>query len=207
MGLAQTEVYEVATFYHHFDVVKEGEARAAGADGARLRRPVLRDGRRAATCWQRLPALLGPRRARASPRRASAAASRRRPSAVRPASGRRRPRRDAVQAAVQAGADDAPARRATSTSTPTGPQGGYALLQRLRRRRARGRGGASRRMEDSGLRGLGGAGFPGRAQVAHRARRAGAAADGGQHRRGRARHLQGPRTTSSATRTASSKAC
>jgi NADH:ubiquinone oxidoreductase subunit F (NADH-binding)/NADH:ubiquinone oxidoreductase subunit E len=25
MGLAQTEVYEVATFYHHFDVVKEGQ--------------------------------------------------------------------------------------------------------------------------------------------------------------------------------------
>jgi formate dehydrogenase len=25
LGLAQTEVYEVATFYHHFDVVKEGE--------------------------------------------------------------------------------------------------------------------------------------------------------------------------------------
>jgi formate dehydrogenase len=25
MGLAMTEVYEVATFYHHFDVVKEGE--------------------------------------------------------------------------------------------------------------------------------------------------------------------------------------
>jgi formate dehydrogenase len=26
MALAMTEVYEVATFYHHFDVVKEGEA-------------------------------------------------------------------------------------------------------------------------------------------------------------------------------------
>ncbi|MGH8480193.1 MAG: NAD(P)H-dependent oxidoreductase subunit E, partial [Gammaproteobacteria bacterium] len=26
MGLATAEVYEVATFYHHFDVVKEGEA-------------------------------------------------------------------------------------------------------------------------------------------------------------------------------------
>jgi formate dehydrogenase len=26
MKLAQTEVYEVATFYHHFDVIKEGEA-------------------------------------------------------------------------------------------------------------------------------------------------------------------------------------
>src|SRR5882757_3043393 len=25
MRLSQTEVYEVATFYHHFDVVKEGE--------------------------------------------------------------------------------------------------------------------------------------------------------------------------------------
>ncbi|MES3002035.1 MAG: NAD(P)H-dependent oxidoreductase subunit E [Pseudomonadota bacterium] len=25
MGLAQTEVYEVASFYHHFDIVKEGE--------------------------------------------------------------------------------------------------------------------------------------------------------------------------------------
>src|SRR6266487_4066781 len=26
MKLAMTEVYEVATFYHHFDVVKDGEA-------------------------------------------------------------------------------------------------------------------------------------------------------------------------------------
>jgi formate dehydrogenase len=26
MRLAQAEVYEVATFYHHFDVVKEGES-------------------------------------------------------------------------------------------------------------------------------------------------------------------------------------
>ena len=26
MNLAQAEVYEVATFYHHFDVVKEGDA-------------------------------------------------------------------------------------------------------------------------------------------------------------------------------------
>ncbi len=26
LQLAPTEVYEVATFYHHFDVVKEGEA-------------------------------------------------------------------------------------------------------------------------------------------------------------------------------------
>jgi formate dehydrogenase len=26
MSLAMTEVYEVATFYHHFDVVKDGDA-------------------------------------------------------------------------------------------------------------------------------------------------------------------------------------
>ncbi len=26
MKISQTEVYEVATFYHHFDVIKEGEA-------------------------------------------------------------------------------------------------------------------------------------------------------------------------------------
>ena len=29
MKLAQAEVYEVATFYHHFDVIKEGEAAPA----------------------------------------------------------------------------------------------------------------------------------------------------------------------------------
>ena len=29
MKLAMTEVYEVATFYHHFDVVKEGDATPA----------------------------------------------------------------------------------------------------------------------------------------------------------------------------------
>ena len=30
MQLAQTEVYEVASFYHHFDVVKEGESAPPG---------------------------------------------------------------------------------------------------------------------------------------------------------------------------------
>ena len=77
MRLAQTEVFEVASFYHHFDIVKEGEHGAAGADGACVRRPVLRDGR----C--RRPAAAAARLARhatcASSRRpASAAASRRR---------------------------------------------------------------------------------------------------------------------------------
>ena len=29
MKMAQAEIYEVATFYHHFDVVKEGETAPA----------------------------------------------------------------------------------------------------------------------------------------------------------------------------------
>ena len=47
-------------------------------------------------------------------------------------------------------------------------------------------------VSDAGLRGLGGAGFPDRPQMVAGARRAGAAPVGGQRRRGRARHLQGP---------------
>ena len=39
--------------------VKEGDTPPPRADGARLRRSVLRDGRRARRCWTRLPALLG----------------------------------------------------------------------------------------------------------------------------------------------------
>ena len=41
MKLSQAEVFEVATFYHHFDVVKEGETAPAAARRARLRDPVL----------------------------------------------------------------------------------------------------------------------------------------------------------------------
>ena len=47
MKLALTEVYEVATFYAHFDVVKEGRDAAAAGHGAGVRLAFLRDaGRR-----------------------------------------------------------------------------------------------------------------------------------------------------------------
>ena len=49
MKLALTEVYEVATFYAHFDVVKESEARPAGGDRACLRFAFLRHGGRRAS--------------------------------------------------------------------------------------------------------------------------------------------------------------
>ena len=51
MRLSQTEVYEVASFYHHFDIVREGPdgavPAAPGPHGAGVRRPVVRDGGRA----------------------------------------------------------------------------------------------------------------------------------------------------------------
>jgi NADH:ubiquinone oxidoreductase subunit F (NADH-binding)/NADH:ubiquinone oxidoreductase subunit E len=58
MKLAQTEVYEVATFYHHFDVVKEGAAPPAAltvrvCDGLSCEMAGARD------LLERLPAILG----------------------------------------------------------------------------------------------------------------------------------------------------
>ena len=58
MKLAQTEVYEVATFYHHFDVVKEGEDRPAAltvrvCDGLSCEMAGARD------LIAKLPAILG----------------------------------------------------------------------------------------------------------------------------------------------------
>ncbi len=58
MRLAQTEVYEVATFYHHFDVVKEGESAPAAltvrvCDGLSCELAGAQD------LLARLPAILG----------------------------------------------------------------------------------------------------------------------------------------------------
>ena len=133
MRLAQTEVYEVASFYHHFDIVKEGEARAAGADGARVRRPVVRDGRRARPAGAAARAARQGS-ARASPRRASAAASRRRRwrSGQNPVPQRElrrggRPRSTANATRTQP-------ERLHRLRRATSAQGGYALLQGLHRR-------------------------------------------------------------------------
>ena len=60
MRLAQTEVYEVASFYHHFDIVKEGQAAPAAltvrvCDGLSCEMAGARE------LLARLPALLGPK--------------------------------------------------------------------------------------------------------------------------------------------------
>ncbi|HEY4969384.1 MAG TPA: NAD(P)H-dependent oxidoreductase subunit E, partial [Steroidobacteraceae bacterium] len=62
MGLAQTEVYEVATFYHHFDVVKEnpdGSLPAPPALTVRVCDGLSCEMAGAKQLLERLPALLG----------------------------------------------------------------------------------------------------------------------------------------------------
>src|SRR5258705_11519965 len=58
MKLAMTEVYEVATFYHHFDVVKEGEA-APPAITVRVCDSIACEIAGANELLSKLPAILG----------------------------------------------------------------------------------------------------------------------------------------------------
>ncbi|HZQ72341.1 MAG TPA: NAD(P)H-dependent oxidoreductase subunit E [Burkholderiales bacterium] len=58
MGLALAEVYEVATFYHHFEVVKEGEA-APAALAVRVCDSIACEIAGAASLLSRLPSVLG----------------------------------------------------------------------------------------------------------------------------------------------------
>src|SRR6186713_724866 len=60
MKLAQAEVYEVATFYHHFDIVKEGES-APAALTVRVCETLSCRMAGAGTLLEKLPALLGPK--------------------------------------------------------------------------------------------------------------------------------------------------
>ena len=88
MKLAQAEVYEVATFYAHFDVVKEGEAPPPPVTVRVCELAVLRDGGRRASA-----ARSARRPGRRRPRDASALHGRLRPCAGlrrRPRSGVRR---------------------------------------------------------------------------------------------------------------------
>ena len=155
MGLAQTEVYEVASFYHHFDIVKESDI-APPALTVRVCDSLSCEMAGAKDLLARLPALLGKDvRVIAAPcigrcEQAPAVCVGQNPVGNATC--------EAVVAKVEAGATvhhpeafiDLAAYQA---------QGGYRLLKRCI-------GGeldvepVLRCMEDSGLRGLGGAGFP-----------------------------------------------
>ncbi len=183
-----TEVYEVATFYHHFDVVKEGETPPPAVDGARLRDAFVPDGGiGGAPCRgsQRLRVRrAGHRRAvhralRAGARRRGRPQSRstrdRRTPSWRPIAGKHTEPAGACVYRLS-GVSRRPA--VTAVCLPA-----CAASARSRT--------CIKTMEDSSLARPGRRRVPGRPQVEDRARRAGAAAHGRQHRRRRARHLQG----------------
>ena len=155
MRLAQTEVYEVATFYHHFDVVKEGEGAPAAltvrvCDGLSCEMAGARD------LIARLPSMLDREvRVIAAPcigrcEQAPAVAVGQHPIANATV--------DTVTTAVKAGA---------VKHEPTGfidlaayrAQGGYSLINECVSGK-RDVGSVIKTLDDSGLRGLGGAGFP-----------------------------------------------
>ena len=155
MRLAQTEVYEVATFYHHFDVVKEGEEAPAAltvrvCDGLSCEMAGARD------LIDKLPGILG-RDVRVVPspcigrcEQAPAALVGQHPVPFASA--------DTIAAKVAAG---------ETKHVPTGfidyaayrATGGYALLRDCVAG-VHDIESVISTMENSGLRGLGGAGFP-----------------------------------------------
>ena len=200
--MAMAEVYEVATFYHHFDVVKEGDSRAAGDHRARLRFDRLRAGRLARSCSTRCPPCWAPTCACCTRRASAAARPRRSPSSARTRFRTRPPSRSST--AVKQGrvthprADEAHLIRTSTSSrlaTSTTPRTAQPAATRWRRRASTASGTRGRRHRADG--GLGAARprrrrLPGRPQVEAGGGRAGAAPDGDQHRRGRAGHVQGP---------------
>jgi formate dehydrogenase len=159
LGLAQTEVYEVATFYHHFDVVKEDRddkpAKPAAltvrvCDGLSCEMAGAKD------LLARLPALLG-RDVRVIPAPCVGRCEQA-PVAVVHQKPVPRATLDAVQAEVKAGnISDRPGNHIDFDAYLA--QGGYALLRDCVEHK-RDVESVIKTMEDSGLRGLGGAGFP-----------------------------------------------
>ncbi|MDP3085479.1 MAG: NADH-ubiquinone oxidoreductase-F iron-sulfur binding region domain-containing protein [Rubrivivax sp.] len=155
MGLAQTEVYEVASFYHHFDIVKAGDAVPAPLT-VRVCDSLSCEMAGAKDLLARLPALLGkdvrvikaPCIGRCEQAPAVAVGQ----HALAQASC------DSVVACVQAGqTTPAPERHIDLAAYKA--QGGYKLLKQC----IAGEHEVEtvvKTMEDSSLRGLGGAGFP-----------------------------------------------
>jgi len=159
LGLAQTEVYEVATFYHHFDVVKEnpdGSLPAAAALTVRVCDGLSCEMGGAKQLLEKLPALLG-REVRVIPAPCVGRCEQA-PVAVVHQKPVPRATLEAVRAEVQAGQiTDSPGNYIEFDAYSK--EGGYSLLRDCMEHR-RDLESVLKTMEDSGLRGLGGAGFP-----------------------------------------------
>jgi formate dehydrogenase beta subunit len=155
MQLPQTAVYEVATFYHHFDVVKEGEA-APAALTVRVCDGLSCELAGARGLLAKLPALLGRDvRVIAAP---CIGRCEQAPAAVVGQNPVPHASCDAIVAKVAAGAVQHLQGDYINHSVYLA-QGGYALLQDCVAGK-RDVESVIKTMEDSGLRGLGGAGFP-----------------------------------------------
>ncbi|OGA17508.1 MAG: NADH-quinone oxidoreductase subunit F [Betaproteobacteria bacterium RIFCSPLOWO2_02_FULL_66_14] len=155
MRLSLAEVYEVATFYHHFDVVKEGED-AIPALTVRVCDSIACELAGAQSLLKRLPGILGREvRVVAAPcvgrcDQAPVAVVHQNP--IGPATP------EAVRQAVNQGATRCALPNSLGYAKYRGT-GGYRLIADcLAGRRTRDE--ITRILEDSGLRGLGGAGFP-----------------------------------------------
>ncbi len=155
MSLSMTEVYEVATFYHHFDVVREGEA-APAALTVRVCDSLSCEMAGAKDLLAKLPAILG-RDVRVIPApcvgRCESA-----PVAV--------VHQNPVLGATTGSVRAAVAAKRTTCDEPAyvgydayRKAGGYRLIADCLAGRHT-REGITKIMSDSGLRGLGGAGFP-----------------------------------------------
>jgi len=155
MRLSQTEVYEVATFYHHFDVVKEGEP-APAALTVRVCDSIACELAGAQDLLARLPKILG-RAVRVLPvpcvGRCEAA-----PVAVVGQNPLGQASVDAVQAAVREKKTQCPTPKAIDYAAYR-KAGGYRLIAGCLAGKHT-REAITQIMEDAGLRGLGGAGFP-----------------------------------------------
>ena len=155
MRMAQAEVYEVATFYHHFDVVKEGEAAPAPLT-VRVCDGLSCEMAGAGDLLAKLPGLLGREvRVIAAP---CIGRCEQAPAAVVGQNPVAHANCDSVAATVAAGAvKHVPAGFIDLAAYQA--SGGYVLLQQCVSG-ARDVESVIHNLEDSGLRGLGGAGFP-----------------------------------------------
>jgi NADH:ubiquinone oxidoreductase subunit F (NADH-binding)/NADH:ubiquinone oxidoreductase subunit E len=159
LGLAQTEVYEVATFYHHFDVVKEnpdGSLPAPPAVTVRVCDGLSCEMAGAKQLLEKLPALLG-REVRVIPAPCVGRCERAPVAVVH-----QKPIPDATLELVRselqaANLYDHPGEYIDFEAYLS--NGGYSLLRDCVEHR-RDLESVLKTMEDSGLRGLGGAGFP-----------------------------------------------
>jgi NADH:ubiquinone oxidoreductase subunit F (NADH-binding)/NADH:ubiquinone oxidoreductase subunit E len=156
LRMAQTEVYEVASFYHHFDIVREGED-APAALTVRVCDGIACELAGAGELLERLPAILGADvRVLAAP---CVGRCEQAPVAVVGQKPIPQAQCETVQAAVQAGeVSDAPVPGYLDHAGYL-EQGGYQLLRQC----VSGEldvDSVLATMESSGLRGLGGAGFP-----------------------------------------------